>query len=1349
MSRQCKLVSPQPSTSRETPPEGCDTNWQLCCLCQQNTQEKTMCPAQANTPGLAYRRLADNIVKFSEIGCMPVDLDIGSLDEGQGIERTLEMHSASWHKSCFNKFNDLKLQRALKRTSSIQDCETVSPVKTRRSLGSTPEQSKTVLVCFFCEQSSGSLHRASTTNIDQNVRQCATVLRDSKLLAKLASGDMHAIDAYYHAKCLAALYKRARTSQSQNKEESSESSAESIVLAELVSYIEDAQVDAEVMPVFKLSDIAKLYQSRLKQLTTHVPDRINSTRLKDRLLFQIPGLKAYTEGREVLLAFEKDIGVVLQKACNNNDTHAIHLAKAATVVRQEMLSKKQEFNGAFEPDCQTQAVPETLLALVNMILNGPNIKDQESNDEHFSKSALAICQLLIFNMTKHGRSSSQSTRHNTERETPLAIYLALLIHAQTRKRELIDKLHDLGLCISYDRVMQISANMGNSVCALYGSENVVCPPKLREGLLTTGNVGNIDHNPSARTSKDSFHGTAISLTQHPSREFYGNERNVVAINPDIPKQKGVGDLPESYASVPPITLSTQDLQAPAYGPVRPATNTFSTSKQSEYEWLEVVQDLLKKEELEEEDYISWSAYFASMQPPSIRPFAITALLPMFHENAHTQAMILHSMKMIKDAVNHLNPGQTPVIAMDQPLYAIAKQIQWKLAGPYGEDQYIVMMGGLHIEMGALRLIGDWLENSGWTSALVQADITTAGKADAMLKASHVTRTRYAHQVTACALYALMRSAYQIHMTSPSLDQTPSEFSTWCDSQSQIHPQFKYWSTVLDLELLVMEFIKSLREGNFHNYVQTLDQLAPWMFTLDHSHYARWLPVHIRDMNILKDKHPDIYQQFQEGRFVVQKANHVFSLIALDQNHEQENESVKGDGGAIGLTEDPAALRRWMISGPEIARTVKEFETSFLSCQDDDIRHHEQVPAVQRTFAKDVKSLIHVIEEMGSPFLEDSADLLALDTKDIMPESVTTAVKNAQEIGQSQYDMYVKERLESDTKAISDTIPKNKLPLFGNPPKQKSKVKTQVSSLKSDCNLFSRLYISCQVRDGNLQEFFKHENQPTPPSLASMGKLRVGQKSEFLPCFGQHTVPESPEVDMKVLDGAAVVNMLPPKLCKTFDDYAKTVFLPYILAQVQNVKRLDIVWDRYIDNSLKQSTRENRGEGVRKRVTANATTPGNWQSFLRSDANKSELFTFLAEHLQSLNIEGKVLVSTCNEDAISSTPIDKAGIAPCNQEEADTRIFLHVAHAAKQGLTRAMVRTVDTDVIVLAVASMQKMQNLSELWMAFGTGKNFRFIPCHTIASSLGEESCKALPFFHAFTGCDTVSAFSGVGKKTA
>ena len=54
------------------------------------------------------------------------------------------------------------------------------------------------------------------------------------------------------------------------------------------------------------------------------------------------------------------------------------------------------------------------------------------------------------------------------------------------------------------------------------------------------------------------------------------------------------------------------------------------------------------------------------------------MLPMFLENAHSVAMILHSMKIIRDAVQHLNPGQTP--AMDQPLYAIGKQIQWSCPG---------------------------------------------------------------------------------------------------------------------------------------------------------------------------------------------------------------------------------------------------------------------------------------------------------------------------------------------------------------------------------------------------------------------------------------------------------------------------------------------------------------------------------------------------------------------------------------------------------------------------------------------------------------------------------------------
>ena len=72
------------------------------------------------------------------------------------------------------------------------------------------------------------------------------------------------------------------------------------------------------------------------------------------------------------------------------------------------------------------------------------------------------------------------------------------------------------------------------------------------------------------------------------------------------------------------------------------------------------------------------------------------------DSAHTVAMIRHSMDVVKNAVEHVNHGQTPVVTLDQPLFALAKQIQWKWPEKYGEDKMVVMFGGLHIEMAALK-----------------------------------------------------------------------------------------------------------------------------------------------------------------------------------------------------------------------------------------------------------------------------------------------------------------------------------------------------------------------------------------------------------------------------------------------------------------------------------------------------------------------------------------------------------------------------------------------------------------------------------------------------------------------
>ena len=128
------------------------------------------------------------------------------------------------------------------------------------------------------------------------------------------------------------------------------------------------------------------------------------------------------------------------------------------------------------------------------------------------------------------------------------------------------------------------------------------------------------------------------------------------------------------------------------------------------------------------------------------------------KQAKSVAMIQHSMTIVGQIIDYLNPGQTPVIACDQPLYALAKQIQLTWLDRFGKSQYFVMFGVLHIEIAALKTLGGLLENSEWTGAFELANVASS----CMLIHSlvfHVGRTFYAHQVTACALHMLMHRAF--------------------------------------------------------------------------------------------------------------------------------------------------------------------------------------------------------------------------------------------------------------------------------------------------------------------------------------------------------------------------------------------------------------------------------------------------------------------------------------------------------------------------------------------------------------------------------------------------------------
>ena len=328
------------------------------------------------------------------------------------------------------------------------------------------------------------------------------------------------------------------------------------------------------------------------------------------------------------------------------------------------------------------------------------------------------------------------------------------------------------------------------------------------------------------------------------------------------------------------------------------------------------------------------------------------------------------------------------------------------------------------------------------------------------------------------------------------------------------------------------------------------------------------------------------------------------------------------------------------------------------------------------------------------------------------------------------------------------IKKNKLAFFkqgpaaGNP-KQKT--------LKEDCCFFSQLFIPCQSRKCDLQEFFKHENQPVPAALSDNGKLHSCQKSQLVGILEAQIVNSDiePEADVIVIDGSALLNALPPRASKTFDDYTKNDVFPTIEALSVKYKRTDVVFDVHLPCSLKSETREKRWQGIRRRVTGISKTPKNWKSFLRDGNNNTELFYFLADKITEISTSHTIVI-TKGENYLSNQLISSKNLAPCSHEEADIRMFVHARHAAMEGNKALVIKANDTDdpghsycySIILAKHGLQKM------WIMFSQGSSLRCIAVHVITLAIGPEKMRGLLFFHAFPGCDITSAFNGKGKKS-
>ena len=300
-------------------------------------------------------------------------------------------------------------------------------------------------------------------------------------------------------------------------------------------------------------------------------------------------------------------------------------------------------------------------------------------------------------------------------------------------------------------------------------------------------------------------------------------------------------------------------------------------------------------------------------------------------------------------------------------------------------------------------------------------------------------------------------------------------------------------------------------------------------------------------------------------------------------------------------------------------------------------------------------------------------------------------------------------------------------------------------------MFAQLIAIMQQRELSLDKLFSHEFHFFAPSLSNFGEINLPSAKASLmheiltKCYN---APDNDNYDTLIMDGAFLVHFITPFANSTFKQYANKLYDNLKLNLMRECQRVDLVFDVYIENSLKAATRAKRGKGVRRRVAAETKIPGNWSNFLRDEKNKQELFSFLAQHLISQSYpEGKIIFITEQDKVLCNL---QECMPDSSHEEADTRMCLHLQDALSKGMRYISVACADTDVLIVLLGIFHRLQssyNFTDIIFQIPRAKDSIRVGLKSLAERLGQSMCQALPFLHALTGSDTTSAFKNIGKK--
>jgi len=377
------------------------------------------------------------------------------------------------------------------------------------------------------------------------------------------------------------------------------------------------------------------------------------------------------------------------------------------------------------------------------------------------------------------------------------------------------------------------------------------------------------------------------------------------------------------------------------------------------------------------------------------PTTVAGMLPILQapaDDINTLSTVINCCMAISQKLGQ----QHTVITADQPLYSRGKELVWF------NPQYnnvILLLGGLHISFNFLKAIGQHLECAGLDDLWIEAGVYAANTTVSMLDGKAYYRAVRGHQLTYEALWHVKWKMFESWLVETGhkwdgniMERAASVVGIFSmkdrsgkDEVSKVvgdlrdamkdedichllkefdikyneNPNFKFWSTYMEMVEVLLDFIRAQREGNWALQLEAFAAMLPWLSVYNHTNYARWGPIYLADMKLLPQTAPKVYAEFLDGNFVAKRSLHRFNQVSADQATEWMNRMCKMHNGIIGITRNDQARDKFCLTWSERSRISHDTRVMFGLDDDEEepvLTRHDAQPSRRNRDHTDVQKL---------------------------------------------------------------------------------------------------------------------------------------------------------------------------------------------------------------------------------------------------------------------------------------------------------------------------------------------------------------------------------------------------------